>query len=74
MQTLAERWFKTHHPYESRFREAGGEWRERPISEAQAVFCDRHGIRYDMNMTRGIITSLMDQYVLQVKIMRNLHQ
>jgi hypothetical protein len=36
------------------------------MSEAQIVFCERHGIPYDPSWSRGTINNTIDRYVVEV--------
>ncbi|KAF6262472.1 hypothetical protein COO60DRAFT_628552 [Scenedesmus sp. NREL 46B-D3] len=62
---LAEAWVKAHHPTDAQLREAGMDWRDRHMSEAQVVFCERHGIPYDPAWSRGTVNNTIDRYVVE---------
>ncbi|WIA22295.1 hypothetical protein OEZ85_004613 [Tetradesmus obliquus] len=62
---LAEAWVKAAHPMDAQLREAGMEWRDRAMSETQAVFCERHGIPYDPAWSRGTVNNTIDRYVVE---------
>jgi hypothetical protein len=66
LQLLAEAWMKAHFPNDAALREAGMDWRDRPMSEAQIVFCERHGIPYEPSWSRGTINNTIDRYVVEV--------
>lgn len=66
-QLLAEEWLKAHYPLEAQMRELGLEWRDRPMSDAQVIFCERYGVVYDREWTRGTANMMIDKFVVQVR-------
>lgn len=48
-------------------RETGLEWRDRPMSDSQVIFCERHGLVYDREWTRGIANNMIDKFVVEVR-------
>lgn len=67
LQLLAEEWLKSTHPLEAQMRELGLEWRDRPMSDAQVMFCERYGVVYDREWTRGTANTMIDKFVVEVK-------
>lgn len=72
-QLLAEAWLKATHPRDAFMREVGSEWRHRPMTEHQMVFCQRHGIDYDPTWSRGMANLKVDKFMVQVRVYDGLH-
>lgn len=66
LQLLAEAWLKSVHPVEASMRETGLEWRDRPMSDSQVIFCERHGLVYDREWSRGTANNMIDKFVVEV--------
>ena len=59
---------KRHYPVEAGMREPGLEWRDRPMSDSQTIFCERHGMAYDPQWSRGTANNMIDRFVVQVGV------
>ncbi|KAF8057681.1 hypothetical protein HT031_006030 [Scenedesmus sp. PABB004] len=64
-RTLAEAWVKAAHPNEAALRELGMDWRDRPMTDHQVLFCERHGIAYDPSWSRGTANNAIDRCVVE---------
>jgi len=57
-----------HFPHEAAIRELGMEWRDRPISDSQVIFCERYGLPYSTEWSRGMANNMIDKFVVEVGV------
>jgi hypothetical protein len=49
-------------------REPGQDWRDRGMSDSQVIFCERYGMSYDPEWSRGTANNMIDRFVVEVSV------
>lgn len=65
---MGEAWLRREHPVEASMREPGQDWRDRGMSDSQVIFCERYGMSYDPEWSRGTANNMLDRFVVEVSV------